>query len=155
MLLRIRTFVGRHLADPDLTPEVIARAHHISVRYLHKIFEGEDTTVSRWIQSSRLEACRRDLLHREAANRTIVAVARRWGFTSAAHSAGCSGPPMGCPPASGATPTGRSSAASGGHQSVEVRAWALTGNTSYVLRQSISISDISVICVNAAPKKSC
>ncbi|WP_307036051.1 helix-turn-helix domain-containing protein [Streptomyces canus] len=52
---------------------------------MHKIFEGEDTTVSRWIQSRRLEACRRDLLHREAANRTIVAVARRWGFTSAAH----------------------------------------------------------------------
>ncbi|MFD7014131.1 helix-turn-helix domain-containing protein [Streptomyces sp. NPDC059928] len=85
MLLRIRSFIGRHLADPDLTPEVIARAHHISVRYLHKIFEGQDTTVSRWIQSRRLEACRRDLLHREAANRTIIAVAHRWGFTSAAH----------------------------------------------------------------------
>lgn len=85
LLLRIRTFIGRHLADPDLTPEVIARAHHISVRYLHKIFEGEDTTVSRWIQSRRLEACRRDLLRREAAHRTIVAVAHRWGFTSAAH----------------------------------------------------------------------
>lgn len=85
LLLRIRTFIGRHLADPDLTPEVIARAHHISVRYLHKIFEGEDTTVSRWIQSRRLEACRRDLLRRQAANHTIVAVAQRWGFTSAAH----------------------------------------------------------------------
>ncbi|WP_308402672.1 helix-turn-helix domain-containing protein [Streptomyces sp. AC550_RSS872] len=85
MLLRIRTFIGQHLADPDLTPEVIARAHHISVRYLHKIFEGEDTTVSRWIQSRRLEACRQDLLHREAASRTIISVAHRWGFTSAAH----------------------------------------------------------------------
>lgn len=82
---QIRAFIGRHLADPDLTPEVIARAHRISVRYLHKIFEAEDTTVSRWIQSRRLEACRRDLLRREAANRTIVAVAHRWGFTSAAH----------------------------------------------------------------------
>ncbi|MFI6930640.1 helix-turn-helix domain-containing protein [Streptomyces sp. NPDC050287] len=83
--LRIRTFIDRHLADPDLTPEAIARAHHISVRYLHKIFEGEDTTVSRWIQSRRLEACRRDLMLRRTANRTIVAVAHRWGFTSAAH----------------------------------------------------------------------
>ncbi|MEU9671820.1 helix-turn-helix domain-containing protein [Streptomyces bobili] len=85
LLLRIRTFISRHLADPDLTPEVIAQAHHISVRYLHKIFEVEDTTVSRWIQSRRLEACRRELLHRAAANRTIAAVAHRWGFTSAAH----------------------------------------------------------------------
>ncbi|WP_329568211.1 helix-turn-helix domain-containing protein [Streptomyces sp. NBC_01361] len=85
MLLRIRNFIGRHLDDPDLTPEVIARAHHISVRYLHKIFEGEDTTVSRWIQSRRLEACRRDLAHREAASLSIVAVAQGRGFTSAAH----------------------------------------------------------------------
>ncbi|MFF4833115.1 helix-turn-helix domain-containing protein [Streptomyces sp. NPDC001315] len=85
MLLRIRTFIGRHLADPGLTPEVIARAHHISVRYLHKIFEGEDTTVSRWIQSRRLEACRRDLAHRDAAGLAIAAVAHRWGFASAAH----------------------------------------------------------------------
>ncbi|MFE0330062.1 helix-turn-helix domain-containing protein [Streptomyces sp. NPDC058960] len=85
LLLRIREFIGRHLADPDLTPEVIARAHHISVRYLHKIFEGEDTTVSRSIQSRRLEACRQDLVRREAAHLTIVAVAQRWGFTSAAH----------------------------------------------------------------------
>ncbi|MFD8219672.1 helix-turn-helix domain-containing protein [Streptomyces sp. NPDC059697] len=85
LLLRIRTFIGRHLADPDLTPEVIAKAHHISVRYLHKIFEGEDITVGRWIQSRRLEGCRRDLLRRQSANRTIVAVAHRWGFTSAAH----------------------------------------------------------------------
>ncbi|MDX2681446.1 helix-turn-helix domain-containing protein [Streptomyces sp. NY05-11A] len=85
MLLRIQTFIGRHLADPDLTPEAIARAHHISVRYLHKLFEGEDTTVGRWIQRRRLEACRRDLAHRESKNVTILAVAHRWGFTSAAH----------------------------------------------------------------------
>ncbi|MEU2281631.1 helix-turn-helix domain-containing protein [Streptomyces sp. NPDC013178] len=85
MLLRIRAYIGRHLADPDLTPQTIARAHHISVRYLHKLFEGEGTTVGRWIRSRRLEASLRDLGHREATGLTIAAVARRWGFTSAAH----------------------------------------------------------------------
>ncbi|MFF7534480.1 helix-turn-helix domain-containing protein [Streptomyces bobili] len=85
LLPRIQVFIDRHLADPDLTPEVIARAHHISVRYLHRLFETEDVTVSRWIQRRRLQECRRELARREAAGRTIAGVARQWGFTSAAH----------------------------------------------------------------------
>ncbi|MGW1787858.1 helix-turn-helix domain-containing protein [Streptomyces tubercidicus] len=84
-LLRIRTYIDWHLADPDLTPEAIARAHHISVRYLHKLFQLEDITVSRWIQQRRLEQCRRELSRREAEGLTIAAVAHRWGFTSASH----------------------------------------------------------------------
>lgn len=84
LLLRIQAFIGDHLADPDLTPQTIARAHHISLRYLHKLFEGEDVTVGRWIQRRRLEECRRDLA-RVANRATIAAVAHRWGFTSAAH----------------------------------------------------------------------
>ncbi|WP_217209591.1 helix-turn-helix domain-containing protein [Streptomyces sp. AC550_RSS872] len=85
LLPRIQEFIDRHLADPDLTPEAIARAHQISVRYLHKIFQTEDVTVARWIQRRRLQECRRELARREAAGRTIAAVARQWGFTSAAH----------------------------------------------------------------------
>ncbi|WP_086733028.1 helix-turn-helix domain-containing protein [Streptomyces glaucescens] len=83
LLLRIQAFIERHLADPGLTPRDIARAHHISLRYLHKLFEGEDATVGRWIRRRRLEACRRDLALQASA--TIAAVAHRWGFTSAAH----------------------------------------------------------------------
>ncbi|MEU9671852.1 helix-turn-helix domain-containing protein [Streptomyces bobili] len=82
---RIQLFIDRHLADPDLTPEAIAQAHRISVRYLHRLFQTEDTTVGRWIQCRRLQECRRELARRDAAGRTIAAVARRWGFTSAAH----------------------------------------------------------------------
>lgn len=84
-LVRIRAYIDRHLASPDLTPDAIARAHHISVRYLHKLFELEDITVSRWIQQRRLEQCRRDLARPETARVTIAAVAHRWGFTSASH----------------------------------------------------------------------
>lgn len=84
LLLRVQRFIDNHLTDPGLTPQAIARAHHLSLRYLHKLFESEDTTVSRWIQRRRLEECRRDLaLHRN--DSTIAAVAQRWGFTSAAH----------------------------------------------------------------------
>ena len=84
LLLRIQAFIDRHIADPDLTPQAIARAHHISLRYLHKLFESEDATVGRYIQRRRLEECRRDLARR-ANGSTIAAVAHRWGFTSAAH----------------------------------------------------------------------
>ncbi|MEV6836954.1 helix-turn-helix domain-containing protein [Streptomyces sp. NPDC051133] len=84
-LLRIRAYIDRRLADPDLTPQTIARAHHVSVRYLHKLFQLEDMTVSRWIQQRRLERCRRDLARREAAHVTVAAVAHRWGFASASH----------------------------------------------------------------------
>jgi AraC-like DNA-binding protein len=85
LLSRILGYVDRHLADPDLCPEGIATAHHISVRYLHKLFQDEDMTVGRWIQRRRLEECRRDLLHRVRGRRTIAAVAARWGFLSAPH----------------------------------------------------------------------
>jgi AraC-like DNA-binding protein len=85
VLGRILEYVELHLTDPDLSPEAIARAHHISVRYLHKLFQDEGTTVGRWILRRRLEECRRDLLRYGRGNRTIAAVAGRWGFTSATH----------------------------------------------------------------------
>ncbi|MGW2044686.1 helix-turn-helix domain-containing protein [Streptomyces sp. NPDC001858] len=85
LLLRIQAFIDQHLADPELGPKVIARVHHISPRHLHKLFESEDVTVTRWIQRRRLEGSRRELARRDAASRSVTVVAHRWGFTSAAH----------------------------------------------------------------------
>ncbi|MET7458282.1 helix-turn-helix domain-containing protein [Streptomyces sp. NPDC005574] len=84
-LSRIRDFVELHLTDPDLSPESIALAHHISVRYLHKLFQGEDTTVGQWVRQRRLDACRRDLGRAPHRRLTVAAVAHRWGFTSPSH----------------------------------------------------------------------
>ncbi|WP_113699032.1 helix-turn-helix domain-containing protein [Nonomuraea lactucae] len=85
---RIRLYVNQHLADPGLSPERIAAAHRISVRYLYKLWAGEDTTLSRWIQQRRLEECGRELSHRGGVTQTISAVAQRWGFVNAAHFSG-------------------------------------------------------------------
>jgi AraC-like DNA-binding protein len=85
LALRIRQFVNLNLGDPELSPEGIAAEHSISVRYLHRLFEGEGTTVGRWIQQRRLEECSRELPRRGAVNPTVSAVARRWGFTNASH----------------------------------------------------------------------
>ena len=85
LVARVLRFIDEHLADADLSPEVIAGAHHISVRYLHKLFQDEGTTVGRWIQRRRLEECRRDLVLGIRNRRTIASVAGRWGFLSATH----------------------------------------------------------------------
>ncbi|MFF7366727.1 helix-turn-helix domain-containing protein [Streptomyces tricolor] len=86
-LRRIRHFVNEHLGDRDLSPERIAARHHVSVRYLHKVFAAEGTTLARWIKQRRLEECRRELGRRGPADPvpSVAAVARRWGFVNAAH----------------------------------------------------------------------
>ncbi|POX60102.1 AraC family transcriptional regulator [Streptomyces sp. Ru62] len=82
MLTRIQQHIQDNLMDPDLAPESIARAHHISVRYLHKLFQSGGTTVSAWIRQRRLDACRAELRGRR---RTVAAVANSWGFASPSH----------------------------------------------------------------------
>ncbi|MER7406048.1 helix-turn-helix domain-containing protein [Streptomyces sp. NPDC000070] len=84
LLSRIRAFIEEHLMDPDLSPESIARAHHISVRYLHKLFQNDGTTVSQWVRRRRLECCRLEL-SRSNRRSTMAAVAHRWGFSSPSH----------------------------------------------------------------------
>ncbi|GHE72645.1 AraC-like ligand-binding domain-containing protein [Streptomyces spiralis] len=85
LLLRVRDHINRNLGDPDLSPESIARTHRISVRYLHRLFEGEGITVSRLIQQRRLEECGRELARRGRTVPTVSAVAQRWGFVNPAH----------------------------------------------------------------------
>jgi AraC-like DNA-binding protein len=85
LVQRIKSYIDEGLADPDLSPATVAAAHHISPRYLRKLFEGEGEGVARWIRSRRLEQCRRDLSRLELCDRSVSAVAGRWGFTDAAH----------------------------------------------------------------------
>ncbi|MEV6205538.1 helix-turn-helix domain-containing protein [Kitasatospora sp. NPDC051914] len=85
LVRRVREHIDRHLCDTELSPETIARAHHISVRYLHRLFEREGVTVSRLIQQRRLDACAQELGRRGRAAPTVSAVAQRWGFVNPAH----------------------------------------------------------------------
>lgn len=85
LMPRIRAYISLHLAEPELSPRSIAAAHHISVRYLHRLFSQEGTTISRWIQYRRLEEAGRDLARRGRDGPTISFVAHRWGFVSANH----------------------------------------------------------------------
>ncbi|MFE9687992.1 helix-turn-helix domain-containing protein [Streptomyces sp. NPDC006285] len=79
---RIFGFIEARLSDRDLTPAKVAAAHHMSVRRLHKLFEGQPLTVAALIRRQRLERCRVDLA---GTDRTVAAVAAGWGFTDPAH----------------------------------------------------------------------
>jgi AraC-like DNA-binding protein len=85
LMARIHAFIREHLGDADLTPDTIAAAHHISLRYLHKLFQQDGHTVAGWVRQRRLEQCHRDLANPSLAARPINAIAARWGFASAAH----------------------------------------------------------------------
>ncbi|MGW2989210.1 helix-turn-helix domain-containing protein [Streptomyces goshikiensis] len=85
LLSRIRRHIDANLMDPGLSPQGVARAHHISVRYLHRLFQKEGVTVGQWVRRRRLEECRRELARTPIRTSTVAAVAHRWGFISAAH----------------------------------------------------------------------
>lgn len=54
-----------------------SRVGVVSVRYLHRLFEGEGTTVSRRIRELRLQECRRELTATAARRTGVGSVARR------------------------------------------------------------------------------
>ncbi|MFJ9026737.1 helix-turn-helix domain-containing protein [Streptomyces sp. NPDC102259] len=83
LMAGIHSFIERNLGDPQLSPAAIAASHHISVRYLHKLFQAQGVTVSAWIRQQRLEGCRRDLADLQLADKPIGFLAARWGFVHA------------------------------------------------------------------------
>jgi AraC-like DNA-binding protein len=85
MLARVQAFALARLGDPALSPEMIAAAHHLSLRTLQRLFRENDLTVAEWIRQARLERCRRDLSDPAHADRTVTDIARRWGFVDPAH----------------------------------------------------------------------
>jgi AraC-like DNA-binding protein len=85
LALRVHAFIEDRLADPELTPAIVAGAHHVSLRSLYKLFEGEERSVAGLIRERRLERCRRDLLDPSLSEVPVSAVAARWGLTNAAH----------------------------------------------------------------------
>ncbi|WP_035841909.1 AraC-like ligand-binding domain-containing protein [Kitasatospora azatica] len=84
LLERVNAFIEHNLGDPRLTPQAIAARHHISVRSLHLLFQGQRESVAASIRSRRLGRCHADLSDPALLDRPVHAIAARWGFTSAA-----------------------------------------------------------------------
>ena len=85
LLLRVHAFIEQHLADPGLSPPMIAAAHHISCRYLHRLFALDNTTVAGWIRQRRLERCRSDLADPVLRAVPVSAIGARRGLPDPAH----------------------------------------------------------------------
>lgn len=79
----VRRFIRLHLHDPGLCPESIAKAHAISLRTLHGLFENTGESVAALVRRSRLARCRADLGRPDGG--TVTEIAFRWGFSDAAH----------------------------------------------------------------------
>ncbi|MFE4453041.1 AraC family transcriptional regulator [Streptomyces sp. NPDC056796] len=82
LTLSVWDFVQRNAADPDLTPRVVAVAHHISVSHLHRLFRDQGTTAAALIRHTRLEGARRDLTDGSLRDMDVQNIAFRWGFAS-------------------------------------------------------------------------
>ena len=82
---RILEFMESNYTDCELTPEKVAAANGISVRYLHSLFNQAGITVSKWIWERRLKACREDLLDPNMNHMRVSQIAFHRGFNDPAH----------------------------------------------------------------------
>jgi AraC-like DNA-binding protein len=82
---RILEFMESNYTDCELTPEKVADANGISVRYLHSLFNQAGLTVSKWIWDRRLKATREDLLDPNLSHMRVSQIAFQRGFNDPAH----------------------------------------------------------------------
>lgn len=85
LLWRVKAFIVQRLSDPRLSPQEVAAAFNISLRYVYRLFESEGVGVGAWIRGRRLEHCRRDLSDPALRDRPVSAIGARWGFADATH----------------------------------------------------------------------
>lgn len=82
---RAKAFVRKHLNDPALTPARVAAALSMSEAHLYRLFQNEAQSISQFIWSERLMACRTDLAQPRLAGHSITNIALSRGFSDVAH----------------------------------------------------------------------
>lgn len=82
---RIMAYCEANLPDPALSVESVAAAHHVSVRYVHKVFQARGLTLAAWIRDRRLSHIRTDLTSPALRGRSIAAIASAWGILDGSH----------------------------------------------------------------------
>jgi AraC-like DNA-binding protein len=82
---RILEFMEANYMDCELTPEKVANANGISMRYLHSLFHQAGMTVSKWMWERRLKATREDLLDPNLNHKRVSEIAFNRGFNDPAH----------------------------------------------------------------------
>jgi AraC-like DNA-binding protein len=85
LVRRILDYIDSNLADPTLTPAIIADANFISTRNLHGLFRDIGVTVSQFVRQQRLAQCKRNLTDPAMLDRSISTIAEMAGFFSASY----------------------------------------------------------------------
>ncbi len=73
------------LDDCELSLGQVADVHHVSSRYIQKLFGEAGFSFSQYLRLRRLEHCRADLSSRAHEALSISEICFRWGFNDAAH----------------------------------------------------------------------
>lgn len=76
----IKTDIARNLVDGDVSAGAIATRHRVTARYIHKLFEGEGATLSRFVLGQRLSRVHRMLTDVRTNDRAISTLAYAAGF---------------------------------------------------------------------------
>ena len=84
-LINVRAAIEQRLNDPTVDAETIADASGVSVRYANAVLAKEGTSITRLVQTRRLERCRKALEDPSQANRTVSEIAYGWGFSDMTH----------------------------------------------------------------------
>ncbi|MFB7496574.1 helix-turn-helix domain-containing protein [Streptomyces sp. NPDC056161] len=74
----------RRLADPELSPAMLARELHVSVRTLHRAFAAGGESVAAYIRHRRLEEARLTLAA-PSNGATVTELAAYWQFADSSH----------------------------------------------------------------------
>ncbi|HWK19214.1 MAG TPA: AraC family transcriptional regulator [Microbacteriaceae bacterium] len=81
LVVALQATARRHLANPELSPESLARHHHVSVRGVYAAFAGVGLAPAAWIRAQRVERAR-GLLRRTSMRVDDVALAVGFRETS-------------------------------------------------------------------------
>jgi AraC-like DNA-binding protein len=85
LLYRLKNHILTHLRDPELSLSRTASAIGISPRYASDLMADEQTSFRSYVQTQRLDRCRRDLSDPAHATRHVGDIAFAWGFNDLAH----------------------------------------------------------------------
>lgn len=85
IISRVKAYVRRNLADPNLRSGTIAAHLGLSLRYLNKLIAAEGTSLGRFIWAQRLEHVARALINPALRGLPITSIALDHGFTNLSH----------------------------------------------------------------------
>jgi AraC-like DNA-binding protein len=84
-MTRIKQYIFENLNNPELSVQNVSQSLRISPAHIHRLFKVEEQTLSAWIWTRRLLACRLALQNPAKSHLTISQIAYSCGFNSSSH----------------------------------------------------------------------